>query len=137
MDFLPAQSLCVKNVREFFGLCILYEIIRKTYLYQCLERSWMIKTAVTLKRNPLEINIKNISWKYEKKSWELFGSYLLNSTANLSGNGLYWLRYVSDNFQAVTTIFCCIFRTFLFLIISLRIHKHQMPSHFWHIIFLL
>jgi hypothetical protein len=53
----------------------------------------MIETAVTLKRNPLENKYKKTYPENRKKSWESFGSYLLNSTANLSGNGLDWLCY--------------------------------------------
>ena len=48
---------------------------------------------------------------------------------NLSGNGLDWLCYLAGNSQTAPTIFFK-FSGYIFLIISLRTHKPQLPSHF-------
>ena len=44
-----------------------------------------------------------------------------------------WLCYLSGNSQTAPTIFFKL-SAYVFKIISLRIHKPQSPSHFWHII---
>jgi len=59
-----------------------------------------------------------------------------SSKTNLSGNGLDWLCYLAGNSQTAPTIFFK-FSGYVFLIISLRTHKPQLPSHFWPILFLL
>ena len=72
-----------------------------------------------------------------KKSWEPFGSCLLNSTANpahfhpsLAGLAVPFSRQLPNGSHDF-------FQTFsiCFLIVSLRTHKPQSPFHFWHIIF--
>ena len=74
--------------------------------------------------------------KVWKKSWEPFGSCLLNSTANpahfhpsLAGLAVLFSRQLPNGSHDF-------FQTFsiCFLIISLRTHKPKSPSHFWHII---
>ena len=61
--------------------------------------------------------LKKYILKIKKKSWEPFGSYLLNSKANpahLSGNGLDWLCYLAGNSKTAATIFF-IFSGYFFL----------------------
>ena len=53
---------------------------------------------------------------------------------NLSEDWLDWLCYLAGNSQMAPTIFFKL-SVYIFLIISLRTHKPQSPSHFWHIIF--
>ena len=69
--------------------------------------------------------------KIWKRTWEPFGSCLLNSTANLTqfgfGNGLDWLCYLAGNSQMAPTIFF-IFSAYLFFLIKKEI------SHKKHII---
>ena len=47
-----------------------------------------------------------------------------------------WLCYLAGNSQTAPTIFSK-FSAYIFLIISLRTHNPQLPSHFWPILFLL
>ena len=65
------------------------------------------------------------------------GLWVLNEIIqpNLSGNGLNWLCYLAGNSQTAPTIFFK-FSGYVFLIILLRTHKPQLPSHFWPILFL-
>ena len=72
------------------------------------------------------------------KSWVPFGSYLLNSTANLAQIEWIWAELAvlfSRKSQMAPTIFFR-FSGYVFLRISLRTHKPQLPSHFWPILFL-
>ena len=81
--------------------------------------------------------IQEIYTESLKKMWEPFGRNLLNSTANPAKLWwkiwLDWPCYFAGNSQATPMIF---FKhsVYIFLTISLRTHKPQSPSHFWHII---
>ena len=74
--------------------------------------------------------------KVWKKSWEPFGSCLLNSTANPAKLGWKWAGLAVLFSRHLPNGSHDFFQTFSisFLIISLKTHKPQSPSHFWHII---
>ena len=85
---------------------------------------------------PNEIIFKNML-KVWKKLWEPFGSCLLNSTANPPKLWCKWAGLAVLFSRQLPNSSHDFFQTFsicFFLIISLRTHKPQLPSHFWHII---
>ena len=98
------EIIWVKNVRGNCGLWVLNEIHKKTYP----ENLKKIVGAVC----------------------ELPAKYIAQPIRpNLSGNGLNWLCYLAGNSQTAPIIFFK-FSGYVFLWISLRTHKPQLPSHF-------
>ena len=70
-------------------------------------------------------------WFLDEITFEIYAESLKKI---VGGNGLDWLCYLAGNFQTAPTIFFKL-SAYISKVISLRTHKPESPSHFWHIIF--